>query len=110
MLANELDEYKRQGSRYMNNNIQEIQDLYRNKRQKKELEGGRVENEEVILIKPYKKSTTISKMTRSSFIHEEIKNLEQYMKFIHSPTQIRLFKPPPYYQSLHSREEQDLDF
>ena len=32
------------------------------------------------------------------------------MKFIHSPTQTRLFKPPSHYQSLHSREEQDLEF
>jgi len=64
------------------------------------LKGGRVENKEVILIKPYKESTTTSKMTTSSFIHEEIKNLKQYMKFVHSPTQMRLFRPPSHYQSL----------
>ena len=34
----------------------------------------------------------------------------KYMKFIHSPTQMRLFKPPPHYQSLRSRREQDLKF
>ena len=32
------------------------------------------------------------------------------MKFIHSLTQTRLFKPPPYYQLLCSREEQDPEF
>ena len=32
------------------------------------------------------------------------------MKFIHSPTQTRLFKPPPHYQSLCSRGEQDSEF
>jgi len=31
MLANELDEYKGQGNQYVDENIQEIQDLYRNK-------------------------------------------------------------------------------
>jgi len=79
--------------------------LYRDKRQKKELERGRVEDKEVILIKLYEKSTTTSKITESSFIHEEIRNLEQFIKFIYSPTQIRLFKPPPYYQLLQSRGE-----
>ena len=29
------------------------------------------------------------------------------MKFVRSPTQTRLFKPPPHYQSLKSRGEQD---
>jgi len=58
--------------------------------------------EEVILIKPYKVSvttsrTTLSKTTESSFIHDEIKNLEQHMKFIHSLIQTRLFKLFPYY-------------
>jgi len=32
------------------------------------------------------------------------------MKFIRSPTQMRLFKPPPHYQSLKSRGEQDPEF
>jgi len=34
----------------------------------------------------------------------------KYIKFICSPTQTRLFRPPPYYQSLQSRGEQDPDF
>ena len=76
MLADELDEYKGRGNVCINNNIQEIQDLYRDEKQKKKLEGERVEDKEVILIKPYKVSTTIFKMTESSFIHNEIKNLE----------------------------------
>ena len=74
------------------------------------MEGERVEEEEVILIKPYKELTMTSKMTKLTFIHEEIKNLEQYMKFVQFPTQTRLFKPPPYYQSLCSKEEQDTEF
>ena len=71
---------------------------------------GIVEDEEVILIKPYKVLTTTSKTTESSFIQDEVKNLEQYMKFVHSPMQMRLFKLFPYYQSLCSREEQDSEF
>ena len=44
MLADKLDEYKERDNIYVDNNIQEIQNLYRNKRQKKELEEGRVED------------------------------------------------------------------
>ena len=94
----------------VDDNIQEIQDLDRDKRQKKELKRGREEDEKVILIKPYEELTTAFKTTKSSFIHEEIRNLEQFMKFIHSPTQTRLFKPLPYYQSLQSRGEQNSEF
>jgi len=43
----------------------------------------------------------------TSFITDEVKNLFKYMKFVQSPTQTRLFKPPPHYQSLKSRGEQD---
>ena len=60
----------------MDNNIQEIQELYSNERQKKELEGGKVEDKEVILIRLYKVSTDIFKTTVLSFIYKEIKNLE----------------------------------
>ena len=76
MLANELDEYKGQENQYVDDNIQEIQELYKDVEQKKELNRGRVEDEKVILIKPYKESTTTSKITESSFIYKEIKNLE----------------------------------
>jgi len=83
--------------------------LYKNEEQEKESEKGRVENEEVILIKPYKilESTSSSK---SSFIDDKVDNLIKYIKFIHSPIQTRLFQLLPYYQSLKFREEQDLKF
>jgi len=51
MLADELDMYKRQGNQYVKNNIQEIQDLYKDEEHKLELRKGRVEEEEVILIR-----------------------------------------------------------
>jgi len=110
MLANELDVYKEQGNKYIDDNIREIQDLYRDEEQKKELKRGIVEDEEVILIKPYKVSTITSKTTESSFIQDEVKNLEQCMKFVHSSMQTRLFKLPPYCQLLCSREEQNSEF
>jgi len=51
---------------------------------------GRVEEEEVILIKLYKASeSTLTKS--SSFIDEEIDNLLKHMKFVKSPTQTRIF-------------------
>jgi len=108
MLADKLDRYKEKGNKYVDENIQEIQDLYiEEKVQDKGKE--RVEEEEVILIKPYEASESIS--TKSlSFINEEIDNLLKYMKFIKSPTQTRVFRPPPYYQLLHSRGEQDPNF
>ena len=94
----------------MDNNIREIQDLYRDEEQKKKLKRGTVEEEGVILIKLYKVSTTTSKTTESSFIQDKIKNLEQHMKFIHFLIQTRLFKLPSHYQSLYSRGEQNPEF
>ena len=70
----------------MEENIQEIQELYKDEEQKKKLKEERVKDKEVILIKPYKELTTISKTTELSFIHKEIKNLEWYIKFIQSLT------------------------
>jgi len=72
-------------------------------------EEGRVENEEVILIKPYEVSTTTSSSS-TSFITDEIEHLLKHMKFVQTPFQTRLFKLPPHYQSLRSRGEQDLTF
>jgi len=57
MLANELDTYR------------------------KELNKGRVEDEEIILIKLYKILESTS-TTKSSFINDEVENLIKYMKFI----------------------------
>ena len=72
----------------------------------------KVEYKEVILIKPYVISTTtfLSSSLQTSFIMDKVKNLLKYMKFVRSPIQTRLFKPPPYYQSLKFRGEQDTAF
>ena len=89
MLANELDHYKGKRNRYVKENIQEIQDLYIEE-EPQDKDKGKVEEEEVILIKPYKVSESISTKS-SSFIDEEINNLLKYMKFVKSPTQTRIF-------------------
>ena len=107
MLADELDHYKGKGNKYVENNIKEIQELYMNEENR---EGkGRVEDEEVILVKPYEVSTTTSSSS-TSFITDEVEHLFKHMKFVRMPSQIRLFKPPPYYQSLRFRGEQDPTF
>jgi len=52
----------------MDNNIQEIQELYKEKERRQEPRNRRVEEEEVILIKPYEVSISASSTTKSSFI------------------------------------------
>ena len=109
MLANELDCYKGKGNRYVKDKFREIQEIYMEEEQNKEK--GRVDKEEVILIKPYEVSSlTLISTYSTSFIDEEINNLLKYMKFVKAPTQTRIFHLPPHYQSLQSQGEQDLDF
>ena len=108
MLADELDRYKGRGNNYVDMNIKEIQELYMVEEAKKE-DKGTIENKEVILVRPYEVSMTISSST-TSFIMDEVENLLKYMKFIQTPSQTRLFKPPPHYQALRSRGENDPTF
>ena len=79
MLADKLNYYKGKGNRYVDDNIQEIQELYVDEEMKKEK--GKVEDKEVILIKPYEVSMTISS-SQTSFITDEVENLFKYMKFV----------------------------
>ena len=92
----------------MEDNIKEIQELYTNEEINQAK--GTVENEEVILVQPYQVASTTTSSSSSSFISDEIDNLEKYMKFVKTPSQTRIFRPPPYYQSLKSRGEQDPSF
>ena len=96
MLANELDQYKGEGNKYIEDNIQEIQKLYMDEKRKKE--EGKVEDEEVILIKPYKVSiATTSSISQTSFITKKVKNLSKYIKFIQTLLQMRIFRPLSHY-------------
>ena len=108
MLADELDHYRGKGNDYMDSNIKEIQELYMNKEIKEEK--GVVENKEVILVCPYKVSSTTTSSSSTSFITDEVEHLFKHMKFVQMPSQTRLFKLPPYYQSLRSRGENDPTF
>ena len=78
MLADELNAYKGQGNKYVDENIQEIQELYKENKDKQE---GKMEDKEVILIKPYEVDELTS-MTKSSFINNKVENLIKYIKFI----------------------------
>ena len=90
MLADKLDQYKGKGNRYMKENIQEIQELYIDKEIEKEEE--KMEDKEVILIKPYEVSiATTSSTLQTSFITKEVENLSKYMKFVQALTQTRIF-------------------
>ena len=81
MLANKLDRYEGKDNKYMEENIQEIQELYKEEGRKEEKE--RIEDKEVILIKPYKVFTpTSSSMSQTSIITGEVNNLSKYMKFV----------------------------
>ena len=78
MLANELDHYKERGNKYVDDNIREIQELYIEEEKKEE----KVEDEEVILVRPYKVSVTTSSSSKTSFIMDEVKNIIKYIKFV----------------------------
>ena len=68
MLADELNHYKGKGNKYVDENVWEIQDIYIEEEvQDKGKE--RVEEEEVILIKPFEVSESISTKS-SSFIND----------------------------------------
>ena len=79
MLADELDYYKGRGNDYVDANIKEIQELYI--REENREENGKVEDEEVILIKLYEVSTTTSSSSMS-FITDKVEHLFKHMKFI----------------------------
>jgi len=59
-------------------NIQEIQEIYKENEDKKK---EKVEDKEIILIKPYEVDELTS-MTKFSFINDKVENLIKYMKFI----------------------------
>ena len=108
MLADKLDRYKGKGNDYMDGNIKKIQELYIEEETKEEKRV--VENKEVILVQPYEVSSKTTSSSTTSFITDEVKNLAKYMKFVKTPAQTRIFLPPPYYQALKSRGEQDPEF
>ena len=108
MLADEMDRYKGKGNEYADDNIKEIQELYMEEEKKEDK--GTIENEKVILVQPYEVLSTTTSSSKISFITDKVENLAKYMKFVKTPSQTRIFRLPPYYQSLRSRGEQDSEF
>ena len=78
-LADELDQYKGKGNRYVEENIREIQEVYIKEENREE--GGVVEDKEVILVKSYEISMKTSSSS-TSFITDEVENLLKHMKFV----------------------------
>ena len=82
MLADKLDHYKGKNNKYVDDNIKEIQEIYMEEEQEKR---GTIENEEVILIRPYEVSssttstplsiTKIPKRTRSYVLEGSSENV-----------------------------------
>ena len=90
----------------MEKNIQKIQELYKDEEKRKEER--KIKDEEVILIKLYEVTiATLLLMSQTSFITEEVDNLNKYMKFVQTLLQTRIFQPLPHYQLLKFRGEQD---
>ena len=54
-------------------------------------EKGVIENEEVILVRPYKVSSKTTSSSTMSFITDKVENLAKYMKFVKTPAQTRIF-------------------
>ena len=92
LLADELNTYKGKENPQADNHIKKIQDVYKanylyieqliiidKRKQKKE----KIQNKEVLLYKPYDISSKLSqlKVSKPTFIQDEINNLEKYIKF-----------------------------
>ena len=82
MLADELDAYKGRENVYVDDNIQEIQKLFKEEKIRKE--DKRIKDEEIILVKPYEvlQSKSLTSSATTSFIIDEVENLLKSIKFI----------------------------
>ena len=82
ILADKLDTYKGRGNIYVNDNIQEIQELFKEEKIRKEDE--RIKDKEIILVKLYEilQSKSLISLSTTSFIMDEVENLLKYMKFV----------------------------
>ena len=88
LLVDELDNCKEQGSKYTEGYIREIQDTYKqdNQKMKKLIENNKrqAQEEEIFLYKPYDIASSRPKTPKSTFIQDEIDNLQKYIKYIQS--------------------------
>ena len=111
LLADELNEYKGRRNNYMNENIKEIQELYKEKgkRQWKDKKEKRIQDKEVLLYKLYEILIEFS-LTQLIFIQDKLDNLEKYIKLVYSPAKTRTFTLPPHYKLIQPKREQNDQF
>ena len=111
LLANELDSCKRKQNEYAKGHIKEIQDTYKQEGitiKKQDVKGEQqIQDEKVLLYKPYKVDSLKFKTPKLIFIQDKIENLEKFMKFMQAPIQTTQFYLPHYYKSLQLQGEQD---
>ena len=71
-----------------------------------------VQDEEILLYKPYDISLKLSKLKISNpiFVQNEVNNLEKYMKFIQSSVKTVPFYPLPHYKFHQSQGEQNKQY
>ena len=86
LLVDELNSYKEKGNNYIEEHIKKIQDTYKQENiimKKQDIkEKQQIQDEKVLLYKPYEVDLPRPKIPKLIFIQDEIKNLEKYMKFI----------------------------
>jgi len=68
-----------------------------------------VQDEEVLLYKPYEMLTE-SSSTEPTFIQDELDNLEKHIKFVYSFAKTKMFTLPPHYKLIQPKREQDSQF
>ena len=104
-----MDNCKGKENDYAERHIKEIQNAYKQEdMEMKELETKVkqwIQDEEVLLYKPYKVDSLKPKTSEPRVIQDKIDNLDKYMKYMQSPVQTMPFYSPPHYKSLKSQGE-----
>jgi len=110
LLVNELDNCKGKRNEYTEGHIKKIQDTYKQedievKIQEPSKEKQQIQDEKVLLYKPYKVNSPKPKTPKPIFIQDELDNLDKYMKYMQAPVKMMQLYPLPHYKSLKSQEE-----
>ena len=108
-MVDKLDNCKGKENDYAEKHMKEIQNAYKQEdMEMKELETKVkqwIQDEEVLLYKPYKVDSLKPKTSEPRVIQDKIDNLDKYMKYMQSPVQTIPFYPPPHYKSLKYQGE-----
>jgi len=103
-LADELDNCKGKENNYVEGHIKEIQNPYKQKdiimKEQDVEKKHQIQDEEVLLYKPYEVDPPRPKTSELTFIQDEIENLKKYIKFMQAPIQTILFYLLLHYKSL----------